>query len=210
MTDPDLPALLRAATADCPAGGRDCPDADTLAALAAGTLDPARRDAVLDRVAGCTTCADALRAALDARAFADDLARDALAAASAPRARARRAPAAFALAASLMVAVGAGVLLRAPTPDARRGATVAAIEPADDARLDAAPRRLAWDCAAPAAATLEILDATGAVAWRGPTQDCALVLPAEALARLDSGDWMWLVRAPNGTLLAGPWRFRIR
>jgi hypothetical protein len=211
MTDPALSALLRAAQADCPAGGRDCPDADTLAALAAGTLDPLRRDAVLDRVATCASCADALRAAIDAEAFARDLARAALAQPTPlPRARPRRPPAVFALAASVLVMVGAGaLLLRTPTPDAVRGSVVAALEPADGARLGSAPARLAWDCGVPLSATVEILDATGEIAWRGTAMACALDLPDEARARIGAGDWMWLVRASDGTPLAGPWRFRI-
>lgn len=211
MTEPDLSALLRAAQPACPAGGRDCPDADTLAALAAGTLDPARRETVLGRVAACASCATALKLAIDAESFARELARDALAVPTpSPAARRRRPPAVFALAASVLLAVGAGaLLLRAPTPDALRGAAVAAIEPTDGARLDAAPARLAWACSVPAATTVELLDATGAVAWRGTAEDCAINLPAEARAALGAGDWLWVVRARNGTLLAGPWRFRI-
>lgn len=211
MTDPALSTLLRAAQSDCPAGGRDCPDADTLAALAAGTLEPQRRDAVLDRVATCASCADALRVALDAEAFARDLARDAVAQPTPlPRARPRRPPAVFALAASVLVMVGAGaLLLRTPAPDAVRGSEVAALEPIDGAELGAAPTRLAWACSAPVATTVEVLDATGEVVWRGPAAECALDLPDAARARLGAGDWMWLVRARDGTLLAGPWRFRI-
>lgn len=211
MTDPALSALLRAAQADCPAGGRDCPDADTLAALAAGTLEPMRRDAVLERVATCASCADALRVAIDAEAFARDLARDALAQPTPlPRARPRRPPAVFALAASVLVMVGAGaLLLRTPTPDAVRGSVVAALEPDDGARLGSAPARLAWACDAARSASVEILDATGELAWRGPATECALDLPDAARALLGPGDWMWLVRAPDGTPLAGPWRFRI-
>lgn len=211
MTDPVLTALLRAAQPACPEGGRDCPDADTLAALAAGTLDAARRDAVLERVAACASCADALRAAIDAEAFARDLARDAVAPPTLlPRARSRRPPAAFAIAASVLVAVGAGaMLLRAPTPDALRGAAVEALDPADGARLDAAPTRLAWACAAAAPGTVEVLDATGEVAWRGPVTDCAAALPDADRARLGAGDWLWQVRAPDGAVIAGPWRFRI-
>jgi hypothetical protein len=213
MTDPDLSALLRAGSPACPAGGRDCPDADTFVALAAGTLDPARRDAVLDRVATCADCATALRVAIDAASFARDLARDAAAPAIVtplPAPRRRRPPAVFALAASVLVAVGASsLLLRAPTPDAVRGTTVAAVEPADGARLDRAPQRLAWACSAPAAVTIELLDATGTQVWSGPTTACAIDLPAEARATLAAGDWLWLVRANNGAQLAGPWRFRI-
>lgn len=211
MTDPALSALLRAAQAACPGGGRDCPDADALAALAAGTLDPARRDALLDRVAACAACADALRVAIDAESFARDLAHDLLAQPTPlPRARPRRPPALFALAASVLVAVGAGaLLLRAPTPDAVRGAALAALEPVDGAQLDDAPQRLAWACSAPASVTIELLDATGGVAWRGRASDCATMLPDEARARLGSGDWLWLVRAHDGTLVAGPWRFRV-
>lgn len=214
MTDADLSALLRASTAGCPANGRDCPDANTLAALAAGALDPARRDAVLDRIATCASCAAALRVAIDARDYADELA-PAIAAREASTVtplwpRTRRTPAMFAMAASVLVAVGVGtLLLRPPAPDVVRGAALAALEPVDGAALDTAPARLAWACPAPAAVAVELHDATGARVWAASTQACSVDLPASARERLVAGDWLWQVRAADGSVLAGPFRFRV-
>jgi hypothetical protein len=212
MTEPELGALLRAAQRGCGADGRDCPDAATIAALAAGTLESARRDAVLDRVAACAMCADALKLAVDSEAFARELARDVqrVTAPAPPRARPRRALPAFALAASVVVAVGASLLLsRAPAPDALRGSTLAAVEPVDGATLATAPVRLAWACAAPAAMTVDVFDAAGVAVWQGASTACSIDMPADARARIGRGDWLWQVRSASGTPVAGPWRFRI-
>lgn len=215
MTDHDLRALLHASTANCPGTGRDCPDADAISALAAGTLEPARREAVLDRVATCASCAAALRVAIDAHEFARELA-PVVAARDAPtvpqlQRRGRRAPAVFAMAASVLVAIGVGTLVVVPpTPEVVRGAALAAIEPIDGASLRAAPARLAWACPAASAATVEVLDATGEVVWAGPARECTVDVPASAREQLVAGDWLWQVRASDGTVLAGPFRFRIR
>lgn len=214
MTEPEFSPQWRALQPACPAGGRDCPDGDTLAALAAGTLAPSRRDEVLDRVAQCAGCADALRLAMAAEEYAQSLAaavtQDAAAPARALSRRRRRWGVAFAMAASVLVAIGVGgVLLQPPPPDAVRGGLVAAIEPADGARLAVAPARLAWGCAQPAAVRVEILDVAAHAVWQGTSSECALALPQSAQAALGPGDWWWQVRAPDGSVVAGPWSFRI-
>ena len=210
MTEAEWSALLR--TARSTATG-PCPDAATLVALARGQLDPPARDAALDHVGACADCADSLRVAIDshdfATAFAADLVAPAIEARTpAPRRRVSRFPA-FALAASVLLAIGVTPwLLRAPTPDAVRGAAIAALAPADGARLDAAPARLAWDCASPAAVQVELLDATGELVWRGETSVCTVDLSPPARAAVDAGgDWLWQVRGGDGAVRAGPWRF---
>lgn len=56
LTENELAGLLRQ-------DGRDrCPDAATLAALAAGELDASQRDAALDHLAACRDCAEEVRA----------------------------------------------------------------------------------------------------------------------------------------------------
>jgi hypothetical protein len=213
MTEPEWSALLRAARPADAAGRVPCLDAETLVALASGSLAESQRDAALEHVGTCADCGDALRVALDARGFADALAAEIAAErkpAARPQARRTMRLPGFALAASVLLAVGAvSLMLRTPAPDAIRGTSVAALDPTDGARLDAAPARLAWACVAAAPVRVEVLDATGAPAWQADVDGCDVELPPAARAVIGSGDWLWRVRARDGTALAGPWRFRI-
>jgi hypothetical protein len=219
MIDDDLRALHRATTATCPSDGRGCPTADELVALSEDRLDGERRAEVLDRVARCATCASGLQVAIESAALARELAAelaDPIAGAQGrtvvalPR---RRAPrfAAFALAASTILAVGVVALLgRTPAPDPTRGAALAALEPPDRATLDAPPANLRWDCAQPQAVQVQLLDAGGGVRWTGSSSTCDLALPEPARALLGRGLWLWQVQDAGGrTVLAGPYSFRI-
>ena len=216
MTDSALESQYRAATASCPGGGRGCPDADELVALAQGTLEAERYGQVLDRVVACSVCGDGLRLALESGDWARQLAAD-LAAAQKPatvhvlpRRAAPRLPA-FALAASVLLAAGLAFTVgRAPPIDVQRGASVAAVLPLDRAVLAQPPAALSWDCAAPAAAVVEVLDAAGELRWSGSTATCTLELPAATRAALGPGAWLWQVRDAGGrAVLAGPFGFRI-
>jgi hypothetical protein len=215
MTDAELVALHRAGTVDCPAGGRGCPSADELVALAEDRLEGTRRAEVLDRVARCAGCAGGLQVAMESAALGREIAA-ALADDGSARVvalPARRAPrlAAFAMAASAVLAVGVVALVaRAPAPDPTRGAAVAALEPVDRAVLGAAPERLRWDCAQAQPARVQLLDAAGASRWSAGATGCDVALPAEVRGTLGAGLWLWQVQDPGGrSVIAGPYSFRI-
>lgn len=216
MIDDELRSLGAASTSMCPAGGRGCPSADELVALSEDRLHGTRRAEVLDRVARCATCASGLQVAIESAALARDLAQelaDPAGGATVVALPRRRPPrfAAFALAASAVLAVGVVALLgRTPAPDPTRGAVQAALEPADRATLDAPPTRLRWACAQAQAVQVQLLDAGGTVRWSGAGNTCDLALPEPARAVLGPGLWLWQVQDAGGrSLVAGPYSFRI-
>jgi hypothetical protein len=195
-------------------GVSDCPDEQTLIAFADGQLPQVERDAVAARVAACADCAAAVRVALDASAWADDLAADFVRAANSStvhvlsRARpARRIVSVpLALAASLILIVGAALLLRqSPIIEPLRGGVVIATTPADGEMLPQAPERLAWPCAAaPSATQVELLAADATVRWSGPVIECAVTLPAPTRSALSAGEYLWRVKNAAGESLLGP------
>lgn len=196
-----------------------CPDADTLIALADGGLDPAAREEVAARAAACATCTAALRVALDAKAWADRCADDLEPAPNAhnvhaltspPRAK-RRTWLPMAMAASLTLMVGVGVLTqRSAVEETLRGGASVVTHPVDGALLTEAPARLTWPCAAaPGAARAELLRADATVLWSGDSSNCGATLPPQTRAALVAGEYLWRVQDAADQSLLGPYGFRI-
>lgn len=209
-----------------------CPDAQTLIAFADGRLEAHERDHVAASVADCGGCAVALRTAIEANEWSDHAALDFTVAirdgATAPatvgmphavstsallRRRRRAMWIPMALAASLVLLIGAPLVLRTRPDDADhvlRGAPAVATLPADRALLNEPPARLAWPCStAPDAASVEVLDASANVIWRGVAMDCAVQLPPETRTRVSTGETLWRVVDAGGATVIGPFSFRI-
>jgi len=208
VTDDDLLGLLAA-----PRGPRSaCPPADTLARAAAGPLDTAERERVLDHVVRCADCAEELRAVLPLEAWA---------AAAAPRlprrerrpAAARRRPprwTAWAAAAALAAAASA-LLWRAEGPAvlrARRVALPHSLLP-EGAALARGACRLRWsDAGGGARYAVSVLskDLRPLAAADGLERP-EYVVPAPALQSVPEGaEIVWSVEArwPDGHRLASP------
>jgi anti-sigma factor RsiW len=210
-----LSDLLQTALAGVAADA--CPDADTLLAFTDGALGEDARTRVAAHIGQCAGCAAAVRVALAVEDWSKDVA-VALAPVQAnsnvhtlvPRTRPRSwAP--FALAASLMLAVTLGVLLRPHAPDdTLRGSTAIDSMPRAGELLAQAPERISWPCAdAPDPTRLELLGTDATTLWTGAATGCAVQLPADLRARLAPGEYQWRVRDAAGTPVLGPIAFRI-
>lgn len=189
-------------------------DPDELAALLDGKLPAERRADLLALVANDADAALQLQLAMDLRAAA------AAAVAAAPRVlplparpvRRRFAPWLQALAAGLVLVVGAALWLPPPAPDATRGAQTADLPaPADAAVLSAPPMQLRWP-AQPGVDRyrVRLYDAEASVLWeRAELAQALLVLDPAARAQLVPGHYYWRVEWPEGAGL-GPYRFEVR
>jgi hypothetical protein len=197
MNDDALRAAYRELL-EAPREGRGgCPPPETLEALAARRGPEAARLATLNHAMACREC----RRELDLLRAIE---------------HARRAPVwtgrTFALAATLMLAVGAVLVWRSLRPDAPGalrggGNQVSLVSPAEGARVSAPPPlRLVWRAVANAAGyRVEVLDVTGAVVATGAGPDTTLELPAGALVPADSA-YRWRVIAElqgGGTVPSG-------
>ncbi|HVR96536.1 MAG TPA: TraR/DksA C4-type zinc finger protein, partial [Thermoanaerobaculia bacterium] len=194
---PDLAAWREAYRGLQTAGSPDCPDDETLAALATGEPIGAERERLADHVALCRRCADRYRMlrALHQMAAAEPV-RDE----GSPPQSSRR----FLLlvaAASLLVVVGlvglTGQTGRVPDQDRLRGPAVEeGVRPAPEARLAAPPRQLAWPASDGALSYRVILyDAGSSPLWKsGSVAVPRLALPDAARSRLASGEsYFWVV-----------------
>ena len=204
--------LLRQAWRSAPVAAAPLPDADDYAALLDGRLDPAQREALLARVASDADAALMLQMAMELRVAA--------AAAVAPtaavtRLRPRARPQwrwVQALAASLLVAVGAAVWLRPPPQDALRSSVTTAIsDPADGARLAAAPTQLRW-AAQPGVARYQVrlYDARAELIWHSTATEIELTIDEPTRERIVDGQYFWRVEwaGAEGAGL-GPYRFEV-
>ncbi|MDZ4811431.1 MAG: hypothetical protein SGI99_02300 [Pseudomonadota bacterium] len=196
-----------------------CPDAQTLIAFADGRLPAPLRDQVAASVAACAGCAAAVRLALDASSWADDLCVDIERAGQhnnvqpllRPGRLRRQSWLPLAMAASLALFVGAGMLLRrSPVEETLRGRTGIATTPVDGALLRQAPQSLSWPCAAlPSAALVELFSADATLRWSGVPVECMATLPAQIQSALTPGEYLWRVKNAAGETLLGPVAFRI-
>lgn len=174
------------ATLDCPRQG-DCPSPEELRAGLRGLPLGERRELVLDALAGCARCAAIARLAVELPP--------------------QRSPwPQYAWAASLLLALVAGALLmsRPPAPDVLRGGE-AAVEPADGARLQRAPRALRWSAESAVACRVELRDAGGALLLASASQRGGEL----ALVDIDIGPgrYLWLLRCAGET--RGPYAFSV-
>ena len=199
MNDERLAALYRrAVAARAPHDRAGCPSPADVAALADGALPEARRLALIDHVAACAGCsADLalLRSVAAARQPADY----------------RR----LALAAAVVIAVGAALVWRAVSPgrqdDVLRGGgrRVTLIAPVGTVAAEAG-RVLVWR---PAEGALEYrieLGGDGSLRYSATTRDTTLTLPDSV--QLGAGaDYEWSVDTRlEGERVTGVGRFRVR
>lgn len=206
-----------AAAHRCDAAG--CPDEETLIAFADGRLPAEARELVAARVAACAGCATAVRVALDATSWADDLSADIERAGQHKNVQPLLRPARprrqswlpLAMAASLALFVGAGMFLRqSPVDDILRGRSGIATTPVDGALLRQAPQSLGWPCAAaPSAALIELFAADATLRWSGVPVECMATLPGQTQSALAPGEYLWRVKNAAGETLLGPVAFRI-
>lgn len=189
------------------------PDADEFTALLDGRLDPARREALLARVASDADAALMLQMAMELRAAAEAAVTRPAPSITPLRPRARP-PWRWvqALAASLLVAVGAAVWLRPPPQDVLRGSVTTAIsDPADGARLAAAPTQLRW-AAQPGVAHYQVrlYDARAELIWQSTATEIELTLDEPTRERIVDGQYFWRVEwaGAEGAGL-GPYRFEV-
>jgi len=204
--------LLRQAWRSGPAPAAPLPDADDYAALLDGRLDPARREALLARVAEDADAALMLQMAMELRAAAAAVTSPA---ASVTLLRPRARPQwrwVQALAASLLVAVGAAVWLRPPPQDVLRGSVTSALsDPVDGARLAAAPTQLRW--AAQSGVTryqVRLYDARAELIWQSAATAVELSIDEPTRQRIVDGHYFWRVEwaGAEGAGL-GPYRFEV-
>ena len=186
-------------------GGRKsehCPAPDVMLALVRGEGDERERLATLDHVMACSECSrefELLRA-ID-RASAESASGGVPAATRVtpmPRSGSWRRYAPLALAASIIVAVGVILLDRDVERDVLRGdvTSVALVGPQGEAQAGL-PIDFTWRRIADALRyELEVLDATGNVAYSATTADTTAMAPG---ASLKAGDYRWWVRASTGT-----------
>jgi hypothetical protein len=195
MNDDALRAAYRELL-EAPREGRSgCPPPETLEALAARRGPEAARLATLNHAMSCADCRRELELLW------------AVARAAPPPARISPA---FALAAVLMLSVGAVLLwqsLSAPGLDTLRGpdSGVALVEPAADARIPGTAR-FVWRSMTDAESyRLEVSTASGELAGAWTTTDTIFTLPANRLAPADSA-YRWRVVAElrgGGTVPSG-------
>jgi hypothetical protein len=209
MNDERLSQAWRSA----PPPAMPLPDADDYAALLDGRLDPAQREALLARVANDADAALMLQMAMELRAAAEAaVARPA--ASVTPLRPPARPPWRWvqAIAASLLVAVGAAVWLRPPPQDVLRGnVTPALSDPADGARLTAAPSRLRW-AAQPGVTRYQVrlYDARAELIWQSAATAVELSIDEPMRERIVDGQYFWRVEwaGAEGAGL-GPYRFEV-
>ena len=228
LTDTQARELHQRATATSDRSG--CPTAETIASMARGELGAADRLRALEHLAVCSSCALDTRLALEAAPWSAELLRriggrsenvTPVERASAWRGRSRFAPR-LALAASLLVALAAGVwLVRvASTLDATRdaealrGSDEEHVAPRPGSELDAPPARLAWPPQPGASGyRVTLFDARALRIWESPSiGEPQLMLPPEALDELHAGEeYLWLVEVegPASRRELGPYGFRL-
>lgn len=187
-------------------------DAAEMEALLDGRLAPERRAALLARVADDADAALQLQLAMDLRAAAADAVTGARVHRFPLRPAPRRLPVWLqALAACLVLTLGAAVWLRPPAPDVLRSdAPIAALAPADGAVLEAPPAQLRWQ-AQPGVARYRVrmYDAQARLLWESAelSQPTLALVPGQR-ETLRPGHYYWRVEWPEGAGL-GPYRFEV-
>ena len=189
MNDERLRAAYSRVLAARGNGRTGCPAPEDIDGLATRRGSEDARLATLDHVMSCSECRrelDLLRSVLRAGTAANPLR-----------------PRLFALAATLMLAAGAGLIWRAASgpgtgPLRGAGSSVVLLAPAEGA-VQAGPPVLVWRPVAGAVGyRVEVLDRAGTVVATGAGPDTVLRLPADALAPADS-TYRWRVVAELGT-----------
>ncbi len=188
-------------------------DAAELAALLDGRLAPERRAAVLALVASDADAALQLQLAMDLRAAAADAVAGARVHPLPLRPAPRWLPAWLqALAACLVLALGAAVWMRPPAPEVLRSdSSTAQLAPADGAILESPPAQLHWQ-AQPGVGRyrVRLYDAQASLLWESAEQaQPALALDPGQREHLRSGHYYWRVEWPGGSGL-GPYHFEVR
>jgi hypothetical protein len=216
MDEAELAAWREAYRSLQTAGSPDCPDDETLAALATGESLGAERERLADHVAGCRRCADRYRTLRDLHraAAADPVRGGARSGGSGSPLRL------LAAAAAVLGVIGLAWIAVLPRetgdPDALRGgpAVVEGVRPAPDARLATPPRELTWPARDGALSYRVILyDAASSPLWTSGTVSAPrLPLPDEARSRLTAGgSYFWVVEVDLGTRSSrlGPFWFSL-
>ena len=219
-TPDDLDAWRQAYRQSAPAvdAGADCPADENLAALVVDGLEdePESRVRVelADHVVDCDHCRERWR-------LLRDLHREAggpIGSRTAPRRRFR-----WTLAAAAVVVLATALAWLAPLRDGPTDSTVLRsedgadasrnediVEPAPDATLTGAPRRLTWqpDAGHRDEVLVRLLDAEGRVLWRQRGPDGVAELPEEVGSKLEpGGSYLWVVDRTTGRL--GPYWFTL-
>lgn len=182
--------------------GERCPEPDALLAVVRGEGEEDVRLATLDHVMACGECSrefELLRALDRANAeSASGVVTPAVAATPIRRPASWRRYAPVALAASVLVLIGVSLLSR----DGGRGVTrgdrtaVALISPRTEVEAGA-PIVFVWRPVSDALRyELEVLDASGSVAYSASTADTAATVPLSTLT--PDVDYRWWVRAATG------------
>ncbi|NKI33630.1 hypothetical protein HFP89_00435 [Wenzhouxiangella sp. XN79A] len=217
MSDPKIPKAwtdaYREATRPDP-DRRACPGADALAGLA---VDPGAADpALLDHVADCRACSDELQRVTDdgtLAALTEALADDPPPSAASPTrgGRTRTLLGGWALAASLVVAVGVTLLVptRDDAPTLRSGPAVEGLVPPSGARLEAVPERFEWP-AGGRDEQLVLMTPRADILWIAPVvRDGRVAVPDAVRDELVDGRYYWQVRDLDRDALLGPFEFRL-
>jgi len=200
VPDPDPLDLLRDSLRALPGPQSrtpDCLDDDTVAALAAGTLDAAARARALAHLAACARCRHAVASV--ARALSDPaVAREVTAA----ERRGRRLPYGLALsaaAAAILLLLAGPRLLDLGRPVHRAPPLTAAVPvPASPVGVVADADTLRW-LAVPGADRyrVTVFDAPGAVLYETQLADTVAILP-DSLVLVPGRPYLWKVEARTG------------
>lgn len=190
--------------AELPEAGATCPSEERLAALAMGEVSGAARTELADHVVACPRCAEAYRTLAELHRAAGEAGRGR----EPERTRKRSWLLAGAAAAALAAAVGLAVFElpeRPPGEGAVRGTGAGELDtdPADGARLAAAPERLSWS---PGETREEevtyrvvLYDAESVPLWQSePTEERSVELPGPVREDLTPGTYYWRIRAEAG------------
>ena len=189
MSDERLRELYAGALAGGPPAGRAHASPEAIAALARREGSEDERLATLDHVMACPEC----RRDFDLLRAVERAGTESGAAARGWAGRGWRGP--LALAATVMLVVGVGLLVRSPAGDVTRGddTAVLLLQPGPEARIRE-PVTFAWH-PVPGARSyeLEVLDAAGSVAASATTPDTTAA--PDAMRALPAGSYRWWVRA---------------
>lgn len=199
MTEPDrfdsLRHVLRAAAIPGPATA-ECLDDDTVAALAEGTIDATRRQALMPHLARCPRCRAAVASV--ARALADPgIAREVAAIHGAGRRRVYRIALPLAAAAALLLVFA---WPRGPEGAGHRGQPPVASTPNPIAPVGvvASASPLQWTAVAGADRyRVTLSDTSGRLLYETQATDTVVSLP-DSVVLLPGRSYLWLVEARTG------------
>ncbi len=179
----------------CPRGGEGCPSAEGIAAAMRGAGDAD----TLQALATCTRCAAIAQIEVGLQAGREP--------AAVILRRGRISPL-WAVAASLLLAVGAGWVVSVMRPQAAdevlRG-SAGALHPQIGSELSGAPNEFRWMVPAGAICRVDVRRPTGERVWRS---DGVRGGTAAFDGALPAGTYLWTVRCAADEL--GPFHFRVR